>query len=102
MKKGNARAKLAFEIFISSLAAGIGAMVATLGGIDALVFTAGIGENSPELWEAACASLGFVGLKLDNSKNACNSEDQDISLDGSRVRVLVVRAQGDWAIARAC
>jgi acetate kinase len=77
-------------------------MIAVLGGIDALVFTAGIGENSPEVRAAACAKFGFLGLKLDGAKNAQPSADQDISLSDSTVRVLIVRAQEDWAIARDC
>lgn len=102
MKAGDERAKLAFEIFVHRLRAAIGAMIAVLDGIDALVFTAGIGENSTEVRAAACANLEFVGLKLDSSKNAQACGDQDISTPDSAVRVLVVRAQEDWAIARAC
>ncbi len=102
MKDGNPRATLAFEIFVHRLQGGIGSMTAVLGGIDALVFTAGIGENSPEVRVAACANFGFLGLILDPAKNAQPSADQDISLSDSAVRVLVVRAQEDWAIARDC
>ncbi|HTF23549.1 MAG TPA: acetate kinase [Candidatus Limnocylindria bacterium] len=102
MKDGHPRAKLAFEIFVHRLQAGIGAMMAVLGGIDALVFTAGIGENSPDVRAAACASFGFLGLKLDRAKNTQSSVDQEISLSDSTVHVLIVRAQEDWAIARDC
>lgn len=102
MKVGNARAKLAFEIFVHRLQSSIGAMIAVLGGLDALVFSAGIGENSPEVRAAACATLGFAGVNLDSSKNAQTSRDEDISLAGSAVRVLVIRAQEDWAIAKEC
>ena len=99
---GHGRAKLALEIFVHRLRAGIGAMIAALGGIDALVFTAGIGENSPNIRGAACANFEFLGLKLDAEKNAQSPADQDISLADSAVRVFVVRAQEDWAIAREC
>ena len=102
MKDGHARAKLAFEIFVHRLQAGIGAMIAVLGGIDALVFTAGIGENSPEVRAAACANFGFLGLKLDPAKNTQSSPDREISRSDSAIRVLIVRAQEDWAIAREC
>jgi acetate kinase len=102
MRDGHPRAKLAFEMFVHRLQAGIGAMIAALGGIDTLVFTAGIGENSPELRAATRANLGFLGLKLDGAKNVQASADQDISLSDSTVRVLVVHAQEDWAIARDC
>lgn len=102
MKAVNPRAKLAFEIFVHHLQSGIGAMIAVLGGIDALIFTAGIGENSPEVRAAACATFAFLGLKLGAAKNTQYSVDQDISVSNSTVRVLIIRAQEDWAIARDC
>ena len=102
MKAGDARARLALDVFIHRLQSGIGAMIGVLGGLDALVFTAGIGENSAEVRATACANFGFVGLKLDSFKNAQASRDQDISAPGSPVRVLVIRAQEDWAIAKEC
>src|SRR6266478_7100034 len=102
IKDGNPRAKLAFDIFVHHLQSGIGAMIAVLGGIDALVFTAGIGENSPQLRHATCANFAFLGLKLNATKNAQSPADQDISLSDSVVRVLIIRAQEDWAIARDC
>jgi acetate kinase len=100
MNKGNDRAKLAFNIFVHRLQAGIGSMVAALGGLDVLVFTAGIGENSSEVRKAACANFNFLGLQLDAAKNISPQLDQDISTPFSAVRVLVVQAQEDWAIAR--
>ena len=102
MKEGNARAKLAFDIFVHRLRSGIGSMIAALDGIDALVFTAGIGENSAEVREAASANLGFLGLSIDRSKNLASRLDSDVSATGSTVRVLVLAAQEDWAIAREC
>ncbi|MGA8768692.1 MAG: acetate kinase, partial [Candidatus Acidiferrales bacterium] len=101
MKEGHPRAKLAFEIFVHRLRSCIGAMIATLGGIDALVFTAGIGENSPEVRAEACAQFAFLGVELDSEKNAQPSQDRDISQSDSAVRVFVVRAQEDWAMAKA-
>jgi acetate kinase len=100
MSKGNPRAKLAFDIFMHRLQAGIGAMAAALGGLDGLVFTAGIGENSQEVRQAACANFAFLGLHLDPTKNSSPHPDRDISAPSSSVRVLVVQAQEDWAIAR--
>jgi acetate kinase len=102
MKGGNGRAKLAFEMFVHRLQSGIGAMITVLGGMDALIFTAGIGENSPEVRAAACGNLGFIGLKLDDEKNGQSPADQEISFSVSAVRVLIIRAQEDWAIARDC
>jgi acetate kinase len=77
-------------------------MIAALNGIDALVFTAGIGENSAEVRAAACANFGFLGLALDPTKNLSAPMESDISTAGSTVRVLVLAAQEDWAIAREC
>jgi len=102
MKEGNARAKLAFDIFVHRLRSGIGAMAAVLGGIDALVFSAGIGENSPEVRASACENFEFLGVQIDAVKNANPVLDADISGADSRARVLVIRAQEDWAIARDC
>src|SRR5436305_5661362 len=102
VKQGNPRAKLAFDIYVHRLQAGIGAMMVVLGGIDALVFTAGVGENSPEVRWSACSKLGFIGLKLNEKRNARPSPDEDIAASDSPVRVLVIRAQEDWAIAREC
>src|SRR5213592_2124041 len=102
VKQGNPRAKLAFDIYVHRLQAGIGAMIAVLGGIDALVFTAGVGENSPKVRWSACSKLGFIGLKLNEKRNARPSPDEDIAASDSPVRVLVIRAQEDWAIAREC
>jgi len=102
MKRGHPRARLAFDIYAHRLQAGIGAMVAVLGGIDGLVFTAGVGENSPEVRSAACGKLEFLGLKLDEAANARVSADEDVTAQDSRVRVLVIRAQEEWAIAGEC
>lgn len=102
MKRGHSRAELAFDIFVHRLVAGIGSMVAVLRGMDALVFTAGIGENSPEVREAVCQSLTFLGLNLDVDANSHVSPDADIAGSTSAVHILVIRAQEDWAIAKDC
>ncbi|HWY71273.1 MAG TPA: acetate kinase [Terriglobales bacterium] len=102
MQRGHKRAKLAFDIFVHRLRTAIGGMAAVLGGMDALVFTAGVGENSPDVRAAACSTLGFLGLKLDNELNARPVLDQEISTTDSKVRVLVIRAEEDWAIAEEC
>jgi acetate kinase len=101
-RKGNPRARLAFDVFIHRLRASIGAMIASLGGIDALVFTAGIGEHSPEVRAGACEPFAFLGLRVDAAKNAGSPVDSDIAAGDSAVRVLVIRAQEDWAIACEC
>jgi acetate kinase len=101
-KNGHERAKLAFDIYIHRLRSGIGAMVAVLGGVDALVFTAGVGENSPEMRAAVCDTFAFLGLRLDQAKNVQSPLDEDISAPDATVRVLVIHAQEDWMIAREC
>jgi acetate kinase len=100
--KGNDRAKLAVEIFVHRLQAGIGAMAASLGGLDVIVFTAGIGENAWSVRSDTCAKLRFLGVQLDETKNSSATPDTEISALQSPVRVLVIRAQEDWSIAREC
>jgi acetate kinase len=101
-KRGDSRAALAFDIFIHRLRSGIGAMIAVLGGIDALVFTAGIGENSAAVRAAGCANFEFLGVKLDPVKNGQPPADREISQPDSAVRIFIVCAQEEWAIARDC
>ncbi|MEG5053572.1 MULTISPECIES: acetate kinase [unclassified Microcoleus] len=100
--QGNQRAQLALDIYIHRLRAGIGAMLASLGGLDALIFTAGVGENSAVVRAAACEAFGFIGLKLDGDKNQQSPIDQDIAAVDSAVRILVIHTQEDWEIAREC
>jgi acetate kinase len=100
--RGHERAKLAFDIFVHRLRMAIGGMFAVLGGVDSLVFTAGVGENSSEVRAAACNTLGFLGIRLDSELNLRPSLDADISAADSRVRILVIRAEEDWAIATEC
>ena len=99
---GNHRAKLAFGIYIHALRKSIGGMAAVLEGLDALVFTAGVGENSPEVRAATCEGLDFLAIKLDPNRNLKPVLDADISSPDSRVKVLVIRAAEDWAIAGEC
>lgn len=98
----NSRAQLAFDIYVHRLRSCIGAMLASLGGLDALVFTAGVGENNALVRTAACEAFGFLGLKLDPKKNTRSPEDRDIATADSTVRVLVIHTQEDWAIAKDC
>jgi acetate kinase len=102
IKNGDRRAKLAFDMFVHRLRKGIGAMAAVLGGVDAVSFSAGIGEHSPEVRAAVCEKLGFLGIELDLGKNAGSAGDGEISAPSSPVKVLVIRAQEDWAIATEC
>jgi acetate kinase len=98
--QGNQRAQLAWDIYVHRLRSGIGAMLASLQGLDVLVFTAGVGENSPAIRQAACEAWGFLGLKIDSAKNHQQPIDVDIATPDSTVRVLVIETQEDWAIAQ--
>ncbi|MBN3941353.1 acetate kinase [Nostoc sp. NMS9] len=100
--QGNSRAQLAWDIYVHRLHSGIGAMLASLGGLDALVFTAGVGEHSAEIRQATCEAFGFIGLKIDLEKNQQQPVDEDIATPDSAVRVLVIHTQEDWAIAGQC
>jgi acetate kinase len=100
--QGNRRAQLAFDIYTHRVTREAGAMLAVLGGMDALVFTGGVGENTSLLRESVCRQFGFMGLELDPSKNGVARGDVDIATPQSRVRVLVIHAQEEWEIAREC
>ena len=76
--------------------------LASLGGLDALIFTAGVGENSPLVRAATCQSFNFLGMQLDDAKNANSQGDRDIASPDSQVRILVIHTQEDWEIAREC
>jgi acetate kinase len=99
---GNHRAKLALDIYIHRLRSCIGSMLASLEGLDALVFTAGVGENSAIVRSLACQAFEFLGLKLDAEKNQSRPIDRDIATASSTIRVLVIHTQEDWAIAQQC
>jgi acetate kinase len=99
---GSDRARLALDIYVHRLRAGIGAMFAALGGADALIFTAGVGQHSAAVRAAACETFAFAGVTLDPALNEDVTADADIVAADSAVRVLVIRAQEDWAIALEC
>ncbi len=101
MDGGHERARLAYDLYVHHLRAGIGAMLAALGRVDAIVFTGGVGEHSPRVRASALATLGFVGARIDTVANDGATEDRDISAADSVVRVVVVGSREDWAMARA-
>jgi len=92
-------ASLALDVYVHRLRAGIGAMAATLGGLDALAFTGGVGEGSPRVRELACDGLAHLGVVLDNRRNGAVDGDVDIEVEASRAAVLVIRAREDVEIA---
>jgi acetate kinase len=98
--EGDALAQLAFDVFVHRLRAEIGSMAASLDGPDALVFTGGIGQNSPEVRSAAAEGLGFLGVAIDEAANSAIDGDGDVSTADARVRTLVVHAREDIEVAR--
>jgi acetate kinase len=98
---GDRRAGLALGVLLHHLAAGVAAMSASAGGLDALAFTAGIGEGSALVRERLCSRLGFLGVELDQGRNADAMPDCDVAGESSRVRVLVVQAREELVAARA-
>jgi acetate kinase len=92
--------RLAFDVFVHRVTAAVAAMAASLGGLDALVFTAGIGERSAATRAAICKRLAFIGLQLDEDANASATPDAELSGPGSRVAVHVIAAREDIVIAR--
>lgn len=97
---GDGPAEFALAVFVHRLAGAVAAMAAASGGLDALVFTAGMGENSSLVRERVCKRLGFLGVELDESRNAAATPDCDVAANGSAVRALVIRAREELIAAR--
>jgi acetate kinase len=98
---GDEGGRFALEVFVHRLAGAVASMVAAAGGLDALAFTAGIGEGSALVREGLCERLAFLGVEIDARRNDDGAPDSDIAADGSRVRVVVVRAREELVAARA-
>ncbi|EOD00553.1 Acetate kinase [Caldisalinibacter kiritimatiensis] len=99
-EEGKERAKLALDKFNSRVKKYVGAYSALMGGLDVLVFTAGLGENSPETREAICEGLEFMGIKIDKEKNNVRGKETIVSTEDSKVKVLVVPTNEELMIAR--
>ena len=97
---GDAPAARAFDVYVHRLRQELGAMVASLGGLDAIVFTGGVGEHISEVRAAACASLGFAGLALDAARNDALAGVGEIGTASAPIRAFVVTAREDVEIAR--
>jgi acetate kinase len=96
----NPDARLAVDVYVHRIVQTIGAMAATLSGIDALVFTAGVGEGSPEIRKRVCEKLRYLGLELDRAANENCKPDADISVPDSPARILVIATREDLTIMR--
>ena len=101
---GDARAVLGRDVYLHRLRASVAAMAAAMGGVDVLVFTGGVGENSPEVRSRAAGGLGFLGVAVDESRNTLDKadrggEDWEITAAGAAVRTFVIAAREDRQIA---
>ena len=97
---GNARAALAKDMFNLSVKKIIGSYVAEMGGVDAIIFTAGVGENDRSVRWDVCEHLEYLGIKIDPEKNKYRGKQMDISIDWARVRVLVIPTNEELMIAK--
>lgn len=98
-EQGNVRARLALDIFEHDVRQFIGSYAAVLGGVDGIIFTAGVGENSAPMREAICKNLDYLGVDLDSDKNKVRSEEVDVSKPNARCRVLVIPTNEELMIA---
>ncbi len=98
--KGNERARLALDKFAYTVRKYIGSYAAAMGGLDYLVFTAGLGENSPPARKQVCDGLEFLGVELDDEKNNTRGKEVEISKEGSKVKVFVIPTNEEVMIAR--
>jgi acetate kinase len=96
----NPDARLAVDVYVHRIRQTVGAMTVMLGGIDALVFTAGVGEHAPEIRRRVCENLNFLGSELDPRANETCRADADVAVPVSAARVLVIAAREDLTIMR--
>lgn len=99
-KEGNKRAQLALDMFHYKVRRVIGAYVAVMGGVDAIVFTAGIGENGIGNRDAICNGLEYLGTRLDKDRNNIRGEEREVSVEGSKVKIFVIPTNEEIMIAR--
>lgn len=100
MEKGDDKAIMALEVFVHSVVKYIGSYAAVMNGVDCIVFTAGVGENTPYIREKICEYLGYLGIELDNEANKVRGEEKEISTADSKVKVLAIPTNEELAIAR--
>jgi acetate kinase len=98
---GDARARLALDVFVDAIRRYIGAFLVRLGGVDVLTFSGGIGENSPEIRAAVCDGLGAFGMEMDLARNDAASGETTLSTPDSSARILVIPADEERIVARA-
>jgi acetate kinase len=96
---GDGRARLALDVYVHRIAASVAAMAASLGGLTALAFTGGVGENGAEIRESVCGRLGFLGVEIDPIANRAGNGDRRIDSPTSAAGVLVIASREDRTIA---
>ena len=99
MKAGNKRAKLAFDVFVYRVKKYIGSYAAVMGGLDAVVFTGGIGENSIEVRNAVCQDMEYFGIAIDEDRNTSKEKEKPIHKDAARTKVYVIPTNEELMIA---
>lgn len=100
MNDGNKMAQAAFDVFVYRVAKYIGGYIATMNGLDAIAFTAGVGENDPRVRQEVCDYLGYMGISIDQEKNKLRGQEVIISVPESRVKVCVIPTNEELTIAR--
>lgn len=100
VEEGNERAALALKVFAHKVRFYIGAYIAEMNGVDAIIFTAGVGENDVTMREIICNNLGNLGIKLDPVKNKMRGKEMEISTEDSRVKLLMIPTNEELMIAR--
>jgi acetate kinase len=98
--KGNERAKLAIDVFAEAVRHYLGAYLVVLGGVDAIVFTGGIGENGVAFREQVCRNLDFAGIKLDAAKNQVRGKEAKLSADDSKAEIWTIPTNEEWIVAK--
>lgn len=98
--KGNDRCQLALDMFCYQVKRYVGAYAAAMGGVDAIVFTAGVGENDPHTRAQICSGLEYMGVKIDAERNNVRGKDTEISAADSKVKVFLIPTNEELAIAR--
>ena len=100
VKEGNERAALALKIFAQKVRGYIGSYIAEMNGVDAIIFTAGVGENDIGMREMICQNLGNLGIKMDVLKNNVRGKETDFATEDSKVRLLLIPTNEELMIAR--
>lgn len=99
-EKGDEKAETALDVYNYQVVKTIGAYTAVMGGVDAIVFTAGLGENEPKTRKAICEKLSYMGIEIDSEKNKVRGEVTELSTENSKVKIFVIPTNEELMIAR--